>query len=300
MKAVQRFGDVTISATSSRLHERNPAYEDGAPELPDLSAIDFDELDEEQRAQYLQLQEEVEYYRRENIKQRLREVPMEKECHQYRFKQTEEEIFVDIPIPYPVKPEDMILVLTEDQFMLQLKNHPDYPEIIGNLMGKLLTEHSSFSIVPAVDDRGGYLVRLEARKAGGPGAYALWYGFLEGETAAPTVRYRGNCRRYSWAQNCDYVEVEVPIPGDVTKKGTFYQLDPAGKSMKLAFDVFPQFGVLEGKFGGTISVIDSMWVIDGNDEGTKLYLSLKKKRKKDDVPEWWSTMIVGEEYIPEE
>lgn len=57
------------------------------------------------------------------------------------------------------------------------------------------------------------------------------------------------------------LQVEIPVPDDVTKRKTTLELDPAGDRMHLSFKNRPDFEPLEGKFKDLISPLDSVWML---------------------------------------
>lgn len=57
------------------------------------------------------------------------------------------------------------------------------------------------------------------------------------------------------------VQLEIPVPDDVTKRKTTLELDPAGDWMHLSFQNRPDFEPLEGKFKNLISPLDSVWML---------------------------------------
>ena len=60
---------------------------------------------------------------------------------------------------------------------------------------------------------------------------------------------------------CFSIQVEIPVPDDVTKRKTTLELDPAGDRMHLSFKNRPDFEPLEGKFKDLISPLDSVWML---------------------------------------
>lgn len=57
------------------------------------------------------------------------------------------------------------------------------------------------------------------------------------------------------------VQLEIPVPDDVTKRKTTLELDPSGDRMHLSFKNRPDFEPLEGKFKDLISPLDSVWML---------------------------------------
>lgn len=57
------------------------------------------------------------------------------------------------------------------------------------------------------------------------------------------------------------LQLEIPVPDDVTKRKTNLDLDPAGDRMHLSFDSRTEFEPLEGNFKGLISPLDSVWML---------------------------------------
>lgn len=57
------------------------------------------------------------------------------------------------------------------------------------------------------------------------------------------------------------LQIEFPVPDDVTKRKTKLELDPAGDRMHLSFDSRSEFEPIEGNFKGLISPLDSVWML---------------------------------------
>lgn len=57
------------------------------------------------------------------------------------------------------------------------------------------------------------------------------------------------------------LQLEIPVPDDVTKRKTILNLDPAGDRIHLSFNNRPDFEPLEGNFKGRISPLDSVWML---------------------------------------
>mmetsp|Transcript_2025 Transcript_2025/g.2631 ORF Transcript_2025/g.2631 Transcript_2025/m.2631 type:complete len:325 (+) Transcript_2025:106-1080(+) len=259
----------------------------------DYENINPENLDPQALEQYELMKAEEEFYRQDMLRNQMKEMPMEMECHQYRWKQTEDFIDVEIPIPKMVIPKDIYLVLTPEEFCCELRNDLTFIPVEGFLMGEANSENSSWTVEPA-EKRGGYVIKVRVMKNAQEGTYALWYGFLEDEEPSPTVAFEGKTNKYSWKQNLHTIEVEITVPSDVTKKGVHFDIDAAGKSFRLSMDEYPSYGILEGNFFGKVSVADSIWLLDGEEENRKLCAVLKKKRRKDNIPEWWSSLMENE------
>jgi len=264
------------------------------PDYTDYLSLDPESMDPESKENYDLMMAEKEYYERELLRQEMRQVPLERECHRYRWKQTDDLITVEIPIPKLCLPKDVSLILSETQFMVSIKNDPDFGEVSGDMMGNVYPEKSSWSLEEAED--GSFMLRLIAHKGTTDSTYQMWFGFLDDEQPAPTIRFHRNTKKYAWKQSVHAMEVEIPVPAETKKKDVHLEIGPTGKTFKLYIDTFPSFGVLEDEFFGIVSEVDSMWLLDGEDEERKICAFFKKKRQNDNEPEWWSS-LVKKEYL---
>ncbi|CAM9732277.1 unnamed protein product, partial [Sphacelaria rigidula] len=212
--------------------------------------------------------EEKLYYEKERLKQdkefqklaKMRyeydAMPMERQCHRYRWRQTKNTMDVEIPMLKACDDDQLWLVVEKDQLQVAVRNDDSFGAVTGFFPGEVNREECTWR----VHQRGGEaFVNLRIVKAAHKATYELWGELLQGEKESPTIRFQGRTDRYRWRQNAETIEVQIPVPADVTKRRTRLELDPS--RMKLSFKNVPEFKPLEGKFKGLMSPMDSVWMI---------------------------------------
>lgn len=266
-----------------------------AIDLPQDKSTNFKEL-ERLEAEYYERQRlkyDKEFQMRAKMRHELESIPMEKQCHRYRWRQTETAFDVEIPMLTACEDDQLWLVVEQDQLQVAVRNDDTFGAITGFFTGKVNREECSWRIHQR--DAEPY-VNLRIIKMATEGTYEFWSELLQGEEESPTIRFKGKTDRYRWRQNAETIEVEIPVPADVTKRKTHLEFDPAGAWMKLSFDNIPEFEPLEGKFKGLMTPLDSVWMFDEDSMGKKvLALTLKKRREEKDCTAWWSGVFEGDD-----
>ncbi|CAM9285343.1 unnamed protein product [Discosporangium mesarthrocarpum] len=240
---------------------------------------------------------EREYYeniRLQNVKRALDEFPRHRQCHRYRWHQKEEVFDVEIPMLNPCTEESLYLAILPDQLQIAVRNDDTFGAITGHFTGSVDPSESSFRIFSR--DRE-YFLQLVIKKVAPEGTFEFWRSLLQFEEESPTIRFQGKTNKYSWKQNAGSIEVNFPVPDEVTKKGTHLELDPSGSDMKLSFDEeqYPSFGKLEGRFKGTVCPLDCVWMLDEFNGSKFLALTLMKRRDEKDRTSWWSGVLEGDD-----
>ncbi|CAN0227249.1 unnamed protein product [Pylaiella littoralis] len=226
------------------------------------------------------------------LRHNLKDLPMQRQCHRYRWTQTERTFDVEIPMLKACKDEDLFLVVERDQMQVAIKTDESFGAITGVFPGDVDATSCSFRIHSRFNEP---YIHLEVVKLTAAGMYEFWHELLQGEEESPTIRFKGETDRYNWKQNAETIELEIPVPDDVTKRKTKLELDPAGARMHLSFNNRPDFEPLEGIFKGLISPLDSVWMLDENDSGKMLALTVKKRRAPHDKTAWWSGVLEGDD-----
>lgn len=247
------------------------------------------------------LEMEDDFYKKEardatlSVKQKpARDPPQLAQCERYRWSQTEERMSVEIPLPKFYRWNEMQFQLTDKTMIMSILTNPGFGEVAGTLMGPIDLNRCTHDVA---EIGGEYHLAVELVKQPGVGTKELWYGLFERETHAPTVRFKGSTRRFSWKQTVSGFTLRFPVPSLVTAKGTHIDLtlgrDAGSKAeLHLSFDQFPDFGTFIESFRGGIDLKDYTWMLD--EEGGEKFLTLDIK-KQDGIVSWWSGVFLGDE-----
>ncbi|CAN0045483.1 unnamed protein product [Ectocarpus sp. 6 AP-2014] len=268
-----------------------PSQAQRIPEDPnDLQRLEREYYERAKKRNTRKRQEDID--RLTELRHNLRDLPMQRQCHRYRWTQTETTFDVEIPMLKACRDEDLYLVVEKDQMQVAIKTDESFGAITGVFPGDVDARSCSFRIHSRFNEP---YIHLEIVKLTAPGMYEFWHELLQGEEESPTIRFKGETPRYSWKQNAETIELQIPVPDDVTKRKTTLDLDPAGDRIHVSFSNRPDFEPLEGKFKGLISPLDSVWMLDENDDGKMLALTVKKRRAARDKTAWWSGVLEGDD-----
>lgn len=96
---------------------------------------------------------EAEYYERQRLKydkefqmrakmrHELESIPMEKQCHRYRWRQTETAFDVEIPMLTACEDDQLWLVVEQDQLQVAVRNDDTFGAItVGGVLGRRLVK----------------------------------------------------------------------------------------------------------------------------------------------------------------
>ncbi|CAM9140048.1 unnamed protein product [Ectocarpus sp. 12 AP-2014] len=268
-----------------------PSQAQRIPEDPnELQRLEREYYERAKKRNTRKRQEDID--RLTELRHNLRDLPMQRQCHRYRWTQTETTFDVEIPMLKACRDEDLYLVVEKDQMQVAIKTDESFGAITGVFPGDVDARSCSFRIHSRFNEP---YIHLEIVKLTAPGMYEFWHELLQGEEESPTIRFKGETPRYSWKQNAETIELQIPVPDDVTKRKTTLDLDPAGDRIHVSFSNRPDFEPLEGKFKGLISPLDSVWMLDENDDGKMLALTVKKRRAAQDKTAWWSGVLEGDD-----
>eukprot|EP00904_Undaria_pinnatifida_P007904 jgi/Undpi1/4243/HiC_scaffold_16.g07609.m1 len=237
-------------------------------------------------------QNQKEFTRLAQLKKELEDLPKQRQCHRYRWTQSETTFDVEIPMQKVCDEKDLYLVVEKDQMQVAIKTDEAFGAITGVFPGDVDATSCTYQIHNHNNEP---YIHVEVVKMTSPGTYEFWNELLQGEVESPTIRFAGRTSRYRWKQNAETIEVEIPVPDDVTKRKTKLDLDPAGESMHLSFSNRPDFEPLEGHFKALISPLDSVWMLDEGKDGKVLALTIKKRRGEKDTTVWWSGVLEGDD-----
>lgn len=206
-------------------------------------------------------------------------IPTEKQCRYYRWFQTESIISVEIPMYELCRESEINLVLSESGVHISINNDPDFEPIAGAFAGKVDTTLSRYSLH---SDINGNYVAMILRKIPSEGTPELWYNLLQGEVAAPTIRYRGKTQHYSWIQGPNTININFQLPVHITKSSVNIELKNNGDdnySMSLKVDDYLPLNSFERKFRGSIKMADTFWMLDETESGDKM-LNIQISKQK--------------------
>ncbi|CBN80139.1 expressed unknown protein [Ectocarpus siliculosus] len=234
-----------------------PSQAQRIPEDPnELQRLEREYYERAKKRNTRKRQEDID--RLTELRHNLRDLPMQRQCHRYRWTQTETTFDVEIPMLKACRDEDLYLVVEKDQMQVAIKTDESFGAITGVFPGDVDARSCSFRIHSRFNEP---YIHLEIVKLTAPGMYEFWHELLQGEEESPTIRFKGETPRYSWKQNAETIELQIPVPDDVTKRKTTLDLDPAGDRIHVSFSNRPDFEPLEGKFKGLISPLDSVWML---------------------------------------
>lgn len=83
-------------------------------------------------------QNQQEFARLGELKKKLADMPKQKQCHRYRWTQTETTFDVEIPIHKPCDDEDLYLVVDKDQLQVAIKTDEPFGAItVGSIIASV-------------------------------------------------------------------------------------------------------------------------------------------------------------------
>lgn len=200
-----------------------------------------------------------------------RSAPLVGETISYRWRQDEDWIFMDVPLPRLPNRRDINLAIGPSTFQLNVRSI-DEVDIDGEWVGEVEAQTVGYEIEEGTSDCDHRLV-IRAKKKVEEGTSEMWYGLLRDEVKLPTVRFAWAGPHYSWRQSPDRFTFTLTVPTHTTRADVRVRFSPDGRSWKLEVSTMPEFGALVGNFWGTIRPAESLWLLiseeanDGSSRG---------------------------------
>ncbi|CAM9957370.1 unnamed protein product [Laminaria digitata] len=132
---------VLIRSSSTSMMSKQSAGRDGSNPRP--LPEDPAELAKMERKFY---QNQKEFKRLAQLKKELEDLPKQRQCHRYRWTQTETTFDVEIPMQKVCEDKDLYLVVEKDQMQVAIKTDEAFGAITGVFPGDVDAASCSFRI----------------------------------------------------------------------------------------------------------------------------------------------------------
>lgn len=223
--------------------------------------------------------------------------PSQGECLEYRWRQTDRWILVEVPLPRRASVEQVQLAVAPDSLQLAVDQvvAPELSPVAGSLVGRVAPESVDHHVVACGPGEHSLVIRMA--KDPPEGTSELWSGFLRREVPTPTRRFKRLGDEYAWTQTAADLTLTLAVPADTTSQEVHLDFGADGLRWQLSFDNYPSFGKWTPRLWGRIDPTQSTWFLDHEPDGTgcsTFELCLAKKPPLHDETPWWPALSVEE------